>query len=99
MVSLSIGSQTARQQYFNRRAQMRLMLKNFSPAQILVSMMWLSFVIFTDALAVVPLFGAAIGKTRFSYLFTTNPLEGLKASLKAVFWNFANLKSTFEERT
>ncbi|MGD0644634.1 MAG: glycosyltransferase family 2 protein [Candidatus Bathyarchaeia archaeon] len=98
MVNLSIGSQTAKQQYFLRRAQMRLMLKHFSPAKIFASLMWLVFVIFTDALAVVPLFGVAITKTRFSYLYTTNPLEGLKASIKAALWNFANLKSTFAAR-
>jgi GT2 family glycosyltransferase len=97
-VNLSIGSQTARQQYFLRRAQMRLVLKLFSPAKIFASLVWLGFVSVTDALAVVPLFGAAIAKTRYAYLYTTDSREGVKASIKALLWNFANLKSTFVAR-
>jgi GT2 family glycosyltransferase len=97
-VSLSLGEETLRQRYFLRRAETRVVMKNGSPPEILLSLLWAVFLISTDALMLLPMFRVLVSKTRFSYLCNKKPFEYLRVSVKALMWNLKNMSQTFEKR-
>jgi hypothetical protein len=97
-VGLSLGERTLRQKYFLRRAETRLVMKNGSPLEILLSLLWAAFLISTDALMLLPMFRVLVSKTRFSYLCEKKPFKSLRVSVKALVWNLMNMSQTFEKR-
>jgi len=97
-VSYSVGEQAERQKYFLRRAETRLVLKNGSLMEILFSMLWTEFLIFIDALMLLPMLRALISKSRFAYLYEMNLYGSLKMSVKALLWNLVNMSLTCRER-
>jgi len=98
-VSATIGKVSPRQIYFLRRAQIRLALKLFPVPKMIITLIWVGFLISTDAMMLFPLFRKLVSLTQYSHLTGIKTLDHLKASFDAFLWNLKNMQSTMAARS
>jgi len=98
-VSASVGEDTPRQVYFNRRAEIRVALKLYPLPQMLLALFWIGFRTAVDAALLFPPFAKLVSTTPYPYLAKRRTLKHFKASLKAIEWNFTRLRLTIADRS
>lgn len=97
-VSASLGEESPRLVYYNRRAEIRIALKHYPLPKMLLALMWAFFRTAVDAGLIFPPFAKLVSVTPYSYLARRNTLRHLRASLEALRWNFKRLHPTIAER-
>jgi len=97
-VSGSVGGETPRQVYFNRRAEIKVALKLYPLSKMFLALIWMLFRTTVDAAMLFPPFAKFVSATPYRYLAKRNTLKHLRASLEALGWNFARIHLTIAER-
>lgn len=96
--SVTLGKSSSLSVYYERRNQIRFVIKNFSPFRMFLALFWYAVVLtIIESIMFTPFLKNLITskETRLSFLFKRSSKDNFRAVIEAIRWNFKNLKSSF----